>query len=116
MTYKYFDLSEFDCSETGENDMKPEFLYALDQLREACGFPFTITSGYRSAKHSAERDKPNGPGAHARGVAADIRVENGADRMTLVRNALSMGFSGIGVAKTFVHVDIRATKPVLWTY
>ena len=115
MTYKYFSSSEFDCSETGENDMKPEFLYALDELRGVCGFPFAITSGYRSAKHSAERDTPNGPGTHARGVAADIRVENGADRMALVKNALSMGFSVIGVAKTFVHVDIRSTKPVLWT-
>lgn len=116
MTYKYFDLSEFDCTETGENDMKPEFLHALDQLRETCGFPFAITSGYRSISHSSEKNKPSGPGTHSFGLAADIRIDNGNNRMTLVKNALSMGFSGIGVAKTFVHVDMRLTKPVLWTY
>jgi hypothetical protein len=31
-------------------------------------------------------------------------------------NALKLGFNGIGVAKTFVHVDIRETTPVIWAY
>lgn len=113
---KFFELSEFDCSETGDNEMVPEFLERLDQLREACGFPFHITSGFRAPSHSAEKDKPNGPGTHSRGIAADIAVSNGEQRMVLISTALSMGFSGIGVAKTFVHVDIRKTTPVLWSY
>ena len=113
---KFFELSEFDCSETGDNEMAPEFLEKLDQLREACGFPFRITSGFRAPSHSAEKDKPNGPGTHSRGIAADIAVSNGEQRMVLISTALSMGFSGIGVAKTFVHVDIRKTTPVLWLY
>ena len=45
---KYFALSEFNCQETNQNEMCPEFLERLDALREACGFPFVITSGYRS--------------------------------------------------------------------
>jgi hypothetical protein len=36
--------------------------------------------------------------------------------MTIVKEALDMGFGGIGVARTFVHVDMRATTPVMWTY
>jgi len=27
-----------------------------------------------------------------------------------------MGFNGIGVAKTFIHVDLRQTAPVVWCY
>jgi len=27
-----------------------------------------------------------------------------------------MGFTGIGIAKTFVHVDTRKSVPVLWSY
>jgi len=27
-----------------------------------------------------------------------------------------LGFTGIGVAKTFVHVDTRATTPAVWSY
>jgi NADH:ubiquinone oxidoreductase subunit D len=36
--------------------------------------------------------------------------------MLLVQKALEMGFTGVGVASTFVHVDIRETTPVLWCY
>jgi hypothetical protein len=53
LMYKHFDISEFRCRETGENDMKEEFIHMLDELRERCGFPFTITSGYRSTQHTA---------------------------------------------------------------
>ena len=114
--YKHFHVSEFRCKETQENDMDESFLYMLDELRERCGFPFVITSGFRSVKHSAEINKPNGGGTHTKGIAVDIAVSNGVDRMMIVKEALAMGFGGIGVARTFVHVDMRATTPVMWTY
>jgi len=33
-----------------------------------------------------------------------------------VQQALEKGFTGIGIAKTFVHVDTRGTTPVMWVY
>lgn len=114
--YKYFSLDEFKCSETGDNKIIPDFVYALDQLRKSCGFPFTITSGYRSPKHSKEASKPNGGGSHTKGWAADIKVNNGSERYKIVEEALKQGFSGIGVANSFVHVDLRPSAPVMWTY
>jgi hypothetical protein len=36
--------------------------------------------------------------------------------MAVVEHAVKLGFTGIGVAKSFVHVDIRETTPVLWCY
>jgi len=27
-----------------------------------------------------------------------------------------LGFNGIGIAKNFVHVDIRENDPVMWSY
>lgn len=117
MTYKHFSESEFRCRESGECCMDSSFLFMLDELREQCGFPFTITSGYRSVHHTAERNKPAGKkGTHTQGIAADIAVSNGVQRMTIVKKALEMGFSGIGVASSFVHVDMRTTTPVMWTY
>jgi uncharacterized protein YcbK (DUF882 family) len=113
---KYFALSEFDCTETGQNRMDIDFLKKLDELREVCGFSFYITSGYRAETHSEEKNKPTGPGTHTLGIAADIKVASGAQRMILVKNALSLNFSGVGVAKSFIHVDTRKTKPVLWSY
>jgi len=115
MTYKYFKEEEFACQETGENEILPEFIERLDQLREICDFPFHITSGYRSPEHSLEKAKVK-PGTHARGIAADIHADNGIERRKIIEEALKLGFNGIGVAKTFVHVDIRTTAPVMWTY
>jgi uncharacterized protein YcbK (DUF882 family) len=114
-TFKYFKLSDFNCQETNENNMSEEFIHKLDELRAACGFPFYITSGYRSEKHSIESKKSK-PGTHAQGIAADIAVNGGAQRMAVVKNALAMGFTGVGVARGFIHVDIRKTTPVMWKY
>ncbi len=95
--------------------MLPEFLHVLDDLRDLCGFPFVITSGYRSPKHSIEAAKTT-PGTHAQGIAVDIKVSSGEQKYTIVRHAMALGFSGVGVADTFVHVDYRPTKHVMWTY
>jgi len=114
--YKHFRLEEFNCTHTNRNEMDHEFVVKLDELREKVGFPFRITSGYRDATHPAEaRKKEPGTGTHCQGIAADIAVSNGFERMNLVHEAIKMGFS-IGVAKTFVHVDSRKTTPVMWTY
>ena len=44
-------------------------------------------------------------------------MSSGVQRHTIVKKAIELGFSGIGVAKGFVHVDVRATDiPVMWTY
>lgn len=112
---KFFDIREFDCTHTGKNEMDDAFLAKLDQLREECGFPFRITSGYRDATHPNEVVKAT-PGTHNRGIAADIAVTDGKQRMQIVHEALKLNFGGIGVAKSFVHVDTRDTTPVMWTY
>ena len=116
--YKYFSLDEFVCSETGEQDMCPEFLKALSHLRQICDFPFVITSGFRSKNHSIEAAKVAAGkklGTHAQGIAADIKVFGGAQRLAIVKHASAMGMS-VGVAKTFVHVDIRKTPAMCWCY
>jgi uncharacterized protein YcbK (DUF882 family) len=112
---KYFKIEEFDCKETGENEMDEEFLERLDTLRELCGFPFKITSGYRSPKHSIEAAKKK-PGKHSEGIASDIYIPNSKQRYLIVEGATFLGFNGIGIADNFVHVDTRKTTPVIWTY
>jgi zinc D-Ala-D-Ala carboxypeptidase len=116
---KYFKLSDFDCQETGENEMNEDFLIKLDDLRHECGFPFIVTSGYRSSTHSIEAKKVKAgskAGTHAQGIAADIRIHSGAEGFVIVSKAIKMGFRGIGVAKTFIHLDVRKTMPVIWSY
>jgi len=112
---KYFDLDEFACKHTMQNLIDPNFVEALDELREICGFPFIITSGYRSPAHPVEAKKRKG-GVHTRGIAADIAVKDGRERGIIVRNAIDLGFMGIGVASSFIHVDTREGPLVMWSY
>lgn len=113
--YKYFTTKEFDCQHTGTNNISTDFVDKLDKLRKACGFKFVITSGYRSLDHPIEAAKAVG-GTHTQGIAADIKVMGGVQRAKIVHEAVKLGFSGIGVAKGFVHVDTRVGIPVLWCY
>lgn len=115
MEFRYFKIEDFACQETGENEIRPDFVAALDNLRAECGFPFVVTSGYRSKNHSIEKPKKIG-GQHTLGNAADIQATNGLQRMAIVSKALNHGFTGIGVAKSFVHLDTRESAPVMWTY
>lgn len=112
--YRYFSKEEFDCQETDENEMKDEFIARLSILREKYGKPMRITSGYRSPMHSIEKRKDQ-PGTHAQGIAADIYC-TGPDKYKLVKLAFECGFSGIGIDKNFVHLDISRNRFAIWSY
>ncbi len=117
----YFTREEFACQYTGENEISDRLLLKLDLLRARCGFPFVITSGYRSEDHPIEaKKKQEKAGTHAQGIAADIRARNGNERYTIVQEAIKLGFNGVGVARTFIHVDSRAVSDneagVMWCY
>lgn len=113
----HFRSEEFNCTHTDTNFMDMAFLLRLDELRTKCGFPFKVMSGYRDASHPSEVVKAApGTGTHCQGIAADIAVSNGVERMNIVHEALKMGFGGIGVSRSFIHIDDRKTTPVMWTY
>ena len=108
---KYFKENEFSCSHSGKSEMETEFLICLDELRKVCDFPFKLNSAYRHETHPVEAKKAKA-GQHNKGIA----VSNGSQKYQIVQHALEIGFTGIGVGKTFVHVDMRKTTPVIWTY
>lgn len=113
-----FAKAEFDCKETGENEIKEMFLRMLQALRTAYGKPMRITSGYRSPKHSIEVKKAQ-PGTHAQGIACDIAC-TGSEAYELIALAVQIGFTGIGVSQKsngarFVHLDI-AERQAVWSY
>lgn len=116
--YPNFAKSEFDCKETGENGMQHEFMQLLQALRTRYGKPMVITSGYRSPRHSVEARKAQ-PGTHAQGIACDVLV-SGGDALLIVKIAIDLGFTGIGVSQKagsprFIHLDI-APRHAIWSY
>lgn len=112
----YFDREEFD----NFDKMDSEFLKLLDKIRHISGVPMIITSDYRTKKKNKEvGGKPDS--AHLYGWAVDVACANGVARMALIKAALEVGITRIGVAKNFLHFDIAdrySTKPknVIWTY
>jgi zinc D-Ala-D-Ala carboxypeptidase len=118
---KYFTYDELKCKETGDYDIHPEFLEVLNKLRERCGFPFVITSGYRSPEHSIEAKKAS-EGTHALGVAVDIKA-NSSQRFKIMQEATTLGVTRFGINKSFIHIDIgdwfkpeRFPRQVVWAY
>tara|TARA_R110002096_G_C14661910_1_gene728337 strand:+ start:24133 stop:24579 length:447 start_codon:yes stop_codon:yes gene_type:complete len=110
---QHFTLEEFKDRITGEVIMDPEFLKKLDELRKRCGFPLYVVSGYRSPKHPVEKVKVK-PGQHTNGTAVDIRALSDVYRYIILKHAIDLGFTGIGVYTTHIHLDTRKSKTVLW--
>jgi len=117
--YPNFTKAEFDCKETAENNMQHEFMVVLQKIRTDYGKSLTITSGYRSAKHSIERKKGHSDGEHVQGLCADISCRDSQARYELIKLAYKHGITRIGVAKTFIHIGLGTNKlpnNVMWDY
>lgn len=118
--YPNFTKAEFDCKHSGKNAMRPEFMERLQALRTAYGKPMRVTSGFRDTTHPVEAKKA-APGAHSRGSACDIGC-NGQQAYELLKLALAMGFTGIGVNQKgsgrFIHLDTETDgpRPNVWNY
>lgn len=119
----YFNSSEFDCPcpQCTTTKIDPKLITLLTALREKTG-PLRITSGYRCPHYQTElrlRGYPtaNGPSQHEFGGAADIvgagTEYSGAELEKLARE---VGFKAVGVASSWVHVDIRSDKERRWVY
>ena len=51
--FKYFKIEDFNCQETGKNEMSEAFIHRLDELREVCGFPFLSRQVIETLKATA---------------------------------------------------------------
>ena len=68
---KHFDPSEFACHcgtcGSDGHEMNIDFVAMLDDLRERCGFPFRVTSGYRCPAHNQQVSTTGPDGPHTTG-------------------------------------------------
>ena len=113
---KYFDKSEFNNFEM----MDEKLLSMLDKMRGIYGYPIKITSDYRSPEHPIEAAKEQ-PGEHAYGDAVDIVRDGGGKTFRLVKAAIEVGFTRIGISRKrgFIHLGIGypgAPEKTIWTY
>lgn len=107
---KYFE-------EINDGNMDLDFLAKLDEAREIADIPFKINSAFRTPEHNAKiGGKPNS--SHLRGLAVDIRAADSRTRFIILEALIKVGFNRIGIAKTFIHVDLSEDKAqkVVWVY
>ena len=112
-----FSAKEFACRcGCGFQDINLGLVDILQNVRDNYPHPLIITSGFRCPEHNR-----NGGGSpessHLKGLAVDIACPDSTSRYILLRT-LVVYFSRIGIAKSFIHVDIDYDKTtgVMWTY
>jgi zinc D-Ala-D-Ala carboxypeptidase len=121
---RYFSYDEFDSpDQPGSGEMMdPDFLAMLDEARDCAGIPLKITSGFRSVAHNRSLIKQgyaaSRNSSHLLGLAADIYCADSQARFIILDALQEVGFTRMGVAPNFIHVDLDPNKPQhrLWVY
>lgn len=113
---KNFNKAEFACRcGCGFDDVKPELVDVLQDVRDHFGAAVTVTSGCRCAEHNKrEGGAPNS--YHVKGMAADIQVQGVAP--VEVYQYIGKKYDDKGAILYYrttgkggwVHVDVRDVK------
>ena len=115
--WPHFGVAELACR-CGERFCRTEyfhdavFLDALEALRAEVGRPLIVNSGHRCAQWNAAVG--GAPRSQHKQIAVDLSLI-GHDRFELRDSAVALGFTGIGMARTFLHLD-RRPRPTRWFY
>ena len=114
-----FTPDEFRCKCCGTLDIDTEILNLLQKARGVLG-PLQIASAYRCPSHNASVSSTGETGPHTSGRAVDIHVSNSQHRKQLI-DYFAPKVTGLGIAKTFIHIDILTTdevahRPNCWIY
>ena len=118
----YFSREELACKHCGAYVFDEDFLELINSIREECGFPLHVSSGYRCPEHPKEAAKEN-PGSHSTGRAVDLQVSHEKAHRVLVV-ALEHGVKRVGVhqkgplKERFIHLDCADMfySPTVWSY
>lgn len=106
-----FKVREFACSDGSDPIfIAPELVKILQKIRDHFGKPVNINSAYRTAT----KNKAVGGATysqHLYGVAADISISGvSPKKVAAYAETLLPNTGGIGIYKTFTHVDVREVK------
>lgn len=90
-----------------------DLIVGLDTMRKLLGRSISVQSGYRPAYYNSQLAGSASDSQHIRGKAADIST-SGVEYATLAGLALLVGFRGIGVYSSHLHVDTRDGDIAMW--
>jgi len=108
----------FNCP-CGECHYSPSttLINRLNEAREEAGIPFIVTSGPRCPHYNAHI-KGATYSEHIDGDGADISCTDSRTRSKIINAALKVGFTRIGVARSFIHLGVSPSndQDVIWVY
>ena len=102
----HFTDKEMDCGCGCEKTVSPTLLVHLEALRSQISSFLIITSGARCEAYNRQIGGASNSW-HLKGLAVDIACEDSEFRAAIIRLAGQLDFFGIGIAKTFIHLDLR---------
>lgn len=112
-----FRVKEFACADGSDIVLlDAKLLFILQNCRDHFGKPVKIASGYRTPSYNAKLGNASKTSYHMRGMAADIKID-GVDPKEIYNylDSCLPNTGGMGLAKTYVHIDSRETK-ARWKY
>jgi len=118
---KWFEESEFYCTcgkcGLGFESMDKGLVEDLDLARGFAGVSFNLNSSIRCVERN-ERIGGSLTSSHLDGYAVDIECLSSFDRYRILCGLIEVGFSRIGISKTFIHADNDPNKSrtVVWYY
>lgn len=106
-----FMVKEFACSDGSDPIfIAPELVEVLQKIRNHFGKAVNITSAYRTPT----KNKKVGGAAysqHLYGTAADIKISGvSPKKVAAYAETIMPNSGGIGIYRTFTHIDVRETK------
>lgn len=111
----HFKVWEFACHDGSDTVFVSEALAAvLEKIRLHFKKPVIISSGYRTESHN-EKSGGAAYSQHKYGLAADITISGvKPSDIAAYAETLLPTSGGIGIYKSFCHVDVRKTRS-RWT-
>ena len=101
---QHFRADEFVCPDCGRQEMRAELICLLEEIRRKVGDrQITISSGFRCDGYNKEVGGSKNS-YHKRGMAADFNVKGMSPAK--VQQLLADHDGGLGIYKTFTHIDI----------
>lgn len=108
----HFKVREFACHDGSDTVfVSPALVDVLEKIRSHFGKPVTILSGYRTDAYNGKTKDAAQYSQHKYGMAADITISGVSPaRVAAYAETLLPNTGGIGIYKTFTHIDVRKVK------
>lgn len=104
-----FDASELECPCGCKTLPSLLAISRLQQLRDWYAKPMIINSGMRCEEHN-KKVGGSKKSWHMKGMAFDIKAKTAQEKYQLAYLAMKLGWNGIIVYSSWLHIDLREKK------